>query len=131
MTRKLDPSLLTHIVLFVFIILGACKNTGNRTAQSNVVLDAVVEPRLGPDYLTEFNVDRRYVLCQQKRSENDHARRLFKYVVVRVNDRKILNEGAFVMGYVKWIDSAHIEVATTLDDNQKTDVKRIAIDSEL
>jgi hypothetical protein len=131
MTRKLDSSLLTRIVLFVFIILSACKNTGNKTAHSDNSLDVVVEPRLGADYLTEFNVDRRYALCQEKRSENDHARRIFKYVVVRINDKKILNEGTFVMGYVKWIDSAQIEVATTLDDNQKTDVKRIAIDSEL
>ena len=123
--------MLTRIVLFVFIILSACKNTGNNTARSDVGLEGVVEPRLGADYLTEFNVDRRFALCQQQRSENDHARRQFKYVVVRVDDKKILNEGAFVMGYVKWISSAHIEVATTLDDNQKTDVKRIAIDSEL
>ena len=130
MPEKPATPLLTHLLLFVFILFSGCKASGNREL-SNDSFDSVVKSKLGPDYLIEHNSNHRLALCQQKRSDNDHMRRTFKFAVVQLNDNKILHEGSFALGYVKWIDVNTIEVATTVDDSERTNIKTIVIDSEL
>jgi hypothetical protein len=124
-------SLLTLLWVFVFILLGNCKASENNTTGTTLNFEEVVRAKLGPGFIIEHNVDNQYALCQQKREEGDHLRRVFKYLVVQLKDNKILHEGAFVLGYAKWSGPNHIEVATTLEGNEKTDVKKIAINSEL
>ena len=130
MPPKSSILLFTQLILFVLIALCGCKVPGNTSQSLNESFEDVVKLKLGPDYLVQNNSDNRFALCQQKRSDNDHMRRIFKYVVVQLKDNKIVREGSFVMGYVKWIDTKQIEVATTSDGDEKPGIRRILIDTE-
>ena len=90
----------------------------------------MVRAKLGVDYQVDFNSDKTYALCQQKRSTNDHGRRQLKYIVVRIKDNTVTREGAFVQGYAKWIASDMIEVATAEGVSDETTIKKISVRSE-
>jgi hypothetical protein len=129
MPRIYIRNLITLCVLSVSIVLLSCQ-AGNTQASSNVSLEEVVKSKLGPQFSTDHNSNHSYALCQQTRSENDHARRNFKYIVVRLSDNKIMNEGSFVMGHVKWVSNNAIEVATASSNNDSLQTKKIVVDSE-
>ena len=121
--------MLTIWAILVSIALYNCK-AGNAQSNSNAEFENVVKSKLGPQFSTDHNSNHSYALCQQTRSENDHARRNFKYIVVRLSDNKIMNEGSFVMGHVKWVSDNAIEVATASSNNDSLQTKKIVVDSE-
>ena len=122
-------SLLTLCLVSVSITLMNCK-AGNIPGDSNLPFEEVVKSKLGPQFSVDQNSNHSHALCTQTRSENDHARRIFKYIVVRLSDHVVVNEGSFSMGYVRWINYNSIEVATSSANNDALQTKKIVIDSQ-
>jgi hypothetical protein len=86
----------------------------------NPDLQTVVDQALGSPNQITFNENGTFALCQQK-PETNHARRLYRFVVIRVRDNAIVREGAFSMGYVKWINNKSIEVYSGSTSRSGTD----------
>jgi hypothetical protein len=97
---------------FGFILIStsffAC---GSSSKASQAELDSLVTSRLGAHYTISYNQANTYALCQQSPSA-DHMNRSYKFIVVKVIDRTVVNEGSFKNGYVKWIDDRSVEVAS-------------------
>jgi hypothetical protein len=122
--------LFTTLAFSVLMMLLGCRASEKNPQNSNEPLEQVVQSKLGKEFMVEYNADRRFALCQQKRSDNDHARRVFNYFVIRMNDNKLVNEGSFIMGYAKWIDKNTIEVATSQEGRETLEIRKISIDTE-
>lgn len=94
-------------LLFAMALFIGCASRG-ATKQS---LEAKIKSKLGTGYTVSYNEPKTYALYQQSRV-NDHANRSFKYLVVNLSDSKIISEGSFRNGYVKWIDNNSIEIGS-------------------
>jgi len=103
---------LTISLLLVSITLSGC-GASKQSNNQNADLQAFVDNVLGKENIIEFNETKSFALCQQKPGI-DHARRHYRYIVVRVKDNTAVDEGVFSMGYVKWLDDSSIEVFSGL-----------------
>jgi hypothetical protein len=95
-------------LLLVSIALTSCRGSQKNRGQKPE-LQALADKILGPENVIEYNEARTFALCQQK-PQADHARRQYRYVVVRLENNTIVQQGVFSMGYVKWVDNRSIEV---------------------
>jgi hypothetical protein len=108
-----------------------CRAAEKNPQQKNTLPEALIKSSLGEKYTVTYNAAKTYALCQQSR-EGDHLRRKFRYIVVRLSDNAIVNEGSFQMGYVKWHDEASIEVlnSSSVRDDRSAEKKIIKIDQD-
>jgi hypothetical protein len=93
----------------------------NKSEKENVVV-----AKLGKNIATEENETKTHVLYVQK-AQGDHPTRIYKYVVERKSDKKIVLEGSFQMGYVKWITNSSIEVLSlpSLTEQDESKYKKV------
>lgn len=99
-----------------------------KSSLDTAAFKSAVKAKLGEPYEVSYNKSQTYALCQQARS-GDHIQRRFNYIIVRLADNKVIKEGSFRMGYVKWLDEDSIEVsssnASAAKDNEKATKKEI------
>ena len=94
-------------------------------------LQRVVDNILGNGNIIELNETKTFALCEQKPT-TDHARRQYRFVVIRLNDKAIVHEGTFSMGYVQWLDDKSIEVASgSPSSDEGSTMKIIHVNSPL
>lgn len=55
--------------------------------------------------------------------------RAFKFIVVNISEKKVVREGSFKNGYVKWVDDKSIEVASAGAD-EKLDKQVILVEDQ-
>ena len=113
---------LTIIFLFVSMSLAGCRaaHSPGREADLQEVADRV----LGRGNQVVYNASKTYALCQQKPG-SDHARRRYRYVVIRLHDLAIMREGQYSMGYARWFDNDSIEVVSGSPSVNKGSTKTI------
>lgn len=114
------------ILILILISVPGCSSNARITQRD---LDSVVKTKLGSAYAISYNESKLFVLCQQTGSTGDHAQRTFKFIVVKVSDNTIKNEGSFRNGYVKWVDDKSIEVSSAGMD-EKSQTKIITINDQ-
>lgn len=98
--------LLTTILFVVTLI--SCRGAKNGPDQ-DTTLKKIANEAVGPENNIEFNRSKTFALCQEKAGAS-HARKQYRFVVVRLKDMVIVHKGTFAMGYVKWLDNDSIEV---------------------
>lgn len=129
MLKKQTYIAFTLFLFCVSMTLASCRGA-DKALQEKISFDSIVGEKLGKKYDVSYNASKSYALCQQQR-EGDHSQRSFKYLVVRLADNKVIREGSFKMGHVKWRDDISIEVITSSsvkDDQGKREI--ISIKSE-
>lgn len=114
---------LQFLLFFVSITL-SCTNQQkviHQTEKENLVI-----AKLGEDVISEENETKTHVLYVQK-FQGDHPTRSYNYVVERKSDKKIVLEGSFQMGYVKWITNSSIEVLSlpSLTEQDESKFKKV------
>lgn len=112
MPEKLRRISLTLCVLSVFIVLLNCKAAQKNDQEPSVAFENLVKSKVGAKYKADYNVSKTHALCQQERT-GDHIGRNIKYIVVRLSDNKVIIEGSYSMGHVKWFDNNSIEVLSS------------------
>jgi len=90
----------------------------------------MADSALGGHNSIELNGAKTFALCQQ-RPGADHARRQYRFVVIRLKDGAIVHEGAFSMGHVKWLDDESIEVVSASSSAEGGTKKIIHVNSHL
>jgi hypothetical protein len=106
MPNRASTNFVAFMLLLAIFVFGCASAQGTQKTT-----DEKIKSLLGSAYSVNYNETKKFALYQQSRV-NDHVNRSFKYVVVRLSDNKILNQGSFRKGYVKWIDATKIEVAS-------------------
>jgi hypothetical protein len=116
---------LQFLLFFVSITLSlSCTNQQkviHQTEKENLVI-----AKLGKDVISEENETKTHVLYVQK-AQGDHPTRSYNYVVERKSDKKIVLEGSFQMGYVKWTTNSSIEVLSlpSLTEQDESKYKKV------
>ena len=116
---------LQFLLFFVSITLSlSCTNQQkviHQTERENLVI-----AKLGKDVISEENETKTHVLYVQK-AQGDHPTRSYNYVVERKSDKKIVLEGSFRMGYVKWTTNSSIEVLSlpSLTEQDESKYKKV------
>ena len=96
------------------LAVAACSSTA-QTSQGD--LSSIVKAKLGSHYSTHHNQSNSFALYQQSPG-GDHMNRSFKFIVIKISEKKIVREGSFKNGYVKWVDDKSIEVASAGADEK-------------
>jgi len=112
----------------IFLLLLSMASAGCRGSQSTQGpepgLQELTDEILGPGNTIELNDTKTFALCEQNHSA-DHARRIYQYIVVRLEDHSIAHEGDFRMGYVKWMGPESIEVVSGSSSAKEGSTKKI------
>jgi hypothetical protein len=122
---KRQQSDLQFLLFFVSVTLSlSCTNQQkviHQTEKENLVI-----AKLGKDVISEENETKTHVLYVQK-AQGDHSTRSYNYVVERKSDKKIVLEGSFQMGYVKWTTNSSIEVLSlpSLTEQDESKYKKV------
>ena len=125
MPKPAAPANVAFVMLLIFTSIVACSSS-SKTAQAE--LDSLVKTKLGSHYTIAYNVSKTYALCQQSPG-GDRMNRSYKFIVVKIADRKIVKEGSFKNGYVKWSEDNSIEVGSAGRD-EKIDKRTIQIEEQ-
>ena len=94
--------------ILVFILAGCASH--NAMDQDDTV-EKIADEVLGDDPSITLNGSGTFALCQQKPGA-DHARRQYRFIVIRLIDKAVVYEGTFRMGYIAWRDDDAIEVVS-------------------
>jgi hypothetical protein len=121
------PATTAKLVLscVLFLAVAACSSAA-QTAQAD--LSSIVKAKLGSHYTSHNNQSNSYALYQQS-PNGDHMNRAFKFIVVNISEKKVVREGSFKNGYVKWVDDKSIEVASAGAD-EKLDKQVILVEDQ-
>lgn len=121
---KLHVVLYMTVLLVSIFVLHACKAT--QVQQKPAGVDKIATSMLGKAYEVNYNTSKTLALCYQKR-QGDHINRKFKFIVVQIADNKIIKQGTYQLGYVKWVDDHTLEVASASTNQAASDKKLIDI----
>ena len=97
----------TRVALLLLFLLPSSQCRTTKTEGDT--LEKTVKSKLGKEFSEEYNQSRTFILYKQEENPEKIGEPL-KYLVVRVSDTTIVQEGYFTRGYVKWIDNKTIEV---------------------
>jgi hypothetical protein len=106
MPNRASTTIVGFLLLLPIFVFGCAPTKGTQLSNEDQVKSI-----LGSTYTVSFNDSKKFALYQQARV-NDHVNRSFKYVVLRISDNKIVKQGSFRNGYVKWINDTSIEIAS-------------------
>ncbi len=97
----------------LILLLTACSEKTNRTQSVNSVsismgtITKTIAAKLGDEFKTEANTANTYLLAFKVK--NAIETNSF-YLVIDMRDGKVIKEGTFRPGYVKWADNYSIEL---------------------
>jgi hypothetical protein len=107
---------LKYICLALMTLL-SCKAAESQS--NDDTLQAEIKSKLGNEVIIENSVNGTFALYKQ--APGGHAGRVYKYLVVRIADKKIVTEGNYKLGYVKWKDDSTLEVMTAQNNNSSAE----------
>jgi hypothetical protein len=123
MPKPVSSRLCAFILILISMSGHGC-SSNSKIARGS--LDSLARTKLGSAYSVTYNESKSYVLCQQASATGDHALRAFKFIVVKVSDNTIKNEGSYRNGYAKWINDKSIEVRSAgMDEKSETKILTI------
>lgn len=100
-----------RLLLFCLIFFTQC---AGRVTKSNALsendssnLNKVLEREVGPNYSQTFNETKTYLLSISEKVATETMQR---YVVVEVATQKVVKNGAFRAGYVRWKNDQSLEL---------------------
>lgn len=99
-------SLLHSLMILLLLITIQCKTP----ALSQSAIDDVIRTRIGSSYSTHYNALKTLGLYTQEFSPQNNGKQKVKFMVVELSSHKILEEGSYLNGHVKWRDNTSLEV---------------------
>jgi hypothetical protein len=112
----------TNIVVLSFLF--SCASQPKVKKQP--VNENLVAFKLGTNTSSQENENHTHILYTQK-PDGDNAARIYKYAVVSKSDNKIVLDGSYKLGYVKWISNFQIEVLSlpSLTEQDEAKFKKV------
>jgi hypothetical protein len=106
--------MLLRLGLFAFAaIFGACAGAKTSTAPNNADQEWLVKlasEKVGERPTIEANQDASFSLCWNDKMNNNQIPAL-QFIIVRMSDHKVVEEGSVTMGEVRWTNDYEVEVS--------------------
>lgn len=117
-----------RIVLVLMLIMSlGCSNGRSLHKSKAGSVGNDIQQKLGERFETIESPNKKYTLYYQKRDPQDHLNREFRYVVLDNTTQKLIHEGSFIQGYIKWISESELEF-TVKSKNTNTESGVLKID---
>ena len=100
-------------LLGIAVVLVACaggKPRATSPPQDNAWLVNLATQKVGDNVTIEANRDASFTLCW-KDKETESKVPAVQFIIVRMSDHKIVEEGSATMGEVRWISDYEVEVS--------------------
>ncbi|MCA4898103.1 MAG: hypothetical protein ACK514_08025 [Bacteroidota bacterium] len=91
------------------IFLNCTGNHAVSTSQTSVDVLRMAQQKLGTRTAIVDSPEGKYRLFYQTRDGTQQLNRQFKFIVIEVSTGKLLLEGTFVQGYIKWVSAKELE----------------------
>jgi len=105
---QISAGQITLIAILAIGVMARC-SSGNLSQTHHDTARQKVVSHLGSEFGTDYNRSGTYALLTENRDFIEESARNTHYVVMRLADSVIVNEGSFLRGYVKWIDDNTLE----------------------
>lgn len=92
-----------YIFVIGFVIFSACR--AQKTPEESLM--DVIHARL-PHADLIYNLKGDYVLCVEKANQPVSGR--LRFLILKTDEKKLIAEGSFLPGYIKWITNDEVEV---------------------
>ena len=102
--------------LLVVVILGSCATTTTTSSVSQGDwLDNLASQKIGNDATIERNNNQSFALCWNNKVNPSNSMPVLQFIIVRMSDHKVVEEGAVTMGSIKWISDYDVEISHAPD----------------
>jgi hypothetical protein len=101
------------VCLFLLaIILGSCAKPPITAATStNDWLETLTTGEVGKGSTIEANQNNSFTLCWNEAANPSNNMPVLKFIIVRMSDHKVVEQGSVTMGSIKWTDDYQVEVS--------------------
>ena len=99
-------SFLRPFAISLILVTMQCKTP----ALSQSTVDEIVHNKIGSSYSTNYNRSKTLGLFYQNLPAEKNGTQNVKFIVVELSSHKILEEGKYLNGHVKWHDDTSLEV---------------------
>ena len=100
----------------VVVILGSCATTTTTSSvNQNDWLGNLASEKVGKDATIERNNNQSFTLCWSNKENPSNNMPVLQFIIVRMSDHKVVEQGAVTMGSVKWINVYEVEVSHAPD----------------
>jgi hypothetical protein len=119
--------------LLVVVILGSCATTTTtRSVSHDDWLGNLASEQVGKDATIERNNNQSFALCWSNKVNPSNNMPVLQFVIVRMSDHKVVEQGAVTMGSIKWISDYDVEVShapdqVVLDRGNNTTIRTINV----
>lgn len=97
-------------ISFAFLIATGCGSAQPPQANADT-LTQTVEARLGKDAVASTNKDGSFTLFKKEAVNTTNNLPVIRYLIVRMYDKKIVEEGSVTMGAVDWSADYEVEIS--------------------
>jgi len=103
--------------LLVALILSSCATTTTTTSSVSQGdwLDNLAAQKVGKDATIERNNNQSFSLCWNNKVNPSNSMPVLQFIIVRMSDHKVVEEGAVTMGSIKWISDYEVEISHAPD----------------
>ena len=93
-------------------------------------LEVLIERRLGKNVLTSTNKDGSFMLCQKETENGSNQVMSLRFLIIRLYDRRIVEEGSATMAGADWSGDFEVEIfqapgQAQLDRGQNSTTRKI------
>jgi len=119
--------------LVVVVILGSCATTTTTSSVSQSDwLETLASGQVGKDATIERNLNQSFALCWNNKVNPSNNMPVLQFIIVRMSDHKVVEQGAVTMGSIKWIADYEVEVShapdqVVLDRGNNTTIRTINV----
>jgi hypothetical protein len=99
-------------LIFISMLLAGCASSRTQTQQVPVDdLQQMVDDRIGKDAFSTENKDGSFALYKKEETNPSNSMPVIKYLIVRMYDKKVVEEGSVTMGTVEWSADYEVEIS--------------------
>jgi hypothetical protein len=108
-----------HKLLLLTLLALQLSCSGNRpiSAINDKSIETMIQQKLGKRFASSPSPGKKYTLHYQLRDQQDHISKEFQYLILENGTNKLINEGRFVQGYIKWVSDTELELTIKAKGN--------------
>ena len=123
------PLLRIAFVPFIVLTIG-CRPAPQKAELAKSPLDALIESKLGAGSVATKNRNGSFTLCQIEKENPSNNTTTVHFIIIRMYDQKVVEEGTVTMGAVEWTGEYEVQVShkpgqVELERNSNTTVRKI------
>lgn len=99
------------LLVWALVLWSCAKPSTITTVGTTDWLDALASEQIGQGSTIEANQNKSFALCWKDATNPSNNMHVLKFIIVRMADHKVVEQGSVTMGAVKWMTDYKVEVS--------------------